>query len=141
MLQTYNSPFQALLALQNALDDRRKSNFLSNMTSSGGAYPPINIFQKGHDYVAIIELPGLKKENMEIEVKDNVIRLSGEKSADYPEKVSAHRRERIFGKFDRTITVPVKVDAEKITAEYRNGILALLIPRAEEDKPKKVLIS
>ena len=141
MLRRYDSPFQALLAIQNALDARKKSKFLSDHTCAGGGYPPINIFQKGDDHIAIIELPGMDKGKLDIQVKDNVIRLSGEKAADYPEQVSTHRNERVFGKFDRTITVPVKVDTDNITAEYRDGTLALHIPRAEEDKPKKVTIS
>lgn len=141
MLQHYDNPFQALLALQNQLDARRKSGFLSNYTTAGGTYPPINIFQKGDDYVAIVELAGVDKDKLDIQIKNNTIRLSGEKTANYPENISVHRSERIFGKFDRTITVPVKVDSAAVSAEYRDGILALLIPRAEEDKPRKVAIS
>ena len=94
--------------------------------------------QQGEDYVAIVELPGISKDELHVEAKDNVIRISGTKSPSYPEKASAHRRERVFGTFDRTISVPIKIDDSKLKAEYRDGILALFIPRAEEDKPRKI---
>lgn len=140
MLFGRNDPFQALFELQRALDSRFRSNWLAGSTAGQGAYPPVNVFQKDEDFVAVVELAGINKSDLEIQVKDNLIRLSGKKAAAYPEDVSAHRRERIFGTFDRTISVPIKVDADAIKAEYRDGILALYIPRAEADKPRKVKI-
>jgi HSP20 family protein len=59
----------------------------------------------------------------------------------YPEKASLHRRERLAGRFDRAVTLPVEINADGARAEYHNGILALLLPRAERDKPKSVKIS
>lgn len=141
MLTRHQDPFQALFDFQRALNARRQSNWMRDATTSGGAYPPINVFRKGDDFVAIIELAGLDKSDLDIQAKDNVVRLSGKKAASYPEGVSAHRRERVFGTFDRTITVPVRIDADGIKAEYRDGILALFIPRAEEDKPRQVTIN
>jgi len=141
MLFARSDPFQALFDLQSALDSSLRSDWLGGTTAGTGSFPPINMFQKGDDFVAVIELPGINKADLDIQAKDNGIRLSGKKVADYPEDVSAHRRERIFGSFDRTISVPIKVDADGIKAEYRDGILALFIPRAEEDKPRKVKIS
>jgi HSP20 family protein len=141
MLTRHQDPFQAMFDFQRALNSRRQSNWLRDATTSRGAYPPINMFRKGDDFVAIVELAGLDKSDIEIQAKDNVVRLSGKKTASYPDGVSAHRRERVFGSFDRTITVPVQIDADKIKAEYRNGILALFIPRAEDDKPRAIAIS
>jgi HSP20 family protein len=134
-------PFQALFELQRALDSNLRSDWLLGGTAGEGAFPPINIFQKGDDFLAIIELPGMDKSQLEIQVRENVIRLSGKKLGDYPEGVSTHRRERVFGTFDRTISVPVKVDADGVKAEYREGVLALFIPRATEDKPRKVKVN
>jgi len=141
MLFSRSDPFQALFDLQSALDSSLQSDWLRGSTAGTGTFPPINILQKGDDFVAVIELPGIDKADLDIQAKDNGIRLSGRKAADYPEDVSAHRRERIFGTFDRTISVPIRVDANGIKAEYRDGILALHIPRAEDDKPRKVKIS
>jgi len=141
MLFYRSDPFRALAEFQRALDTHRGSDWLGARTMASGAYPPINIFRKGEDYVAIVELPGVDKADLDIEAKDNVIRLSGRKTPSYPEKASTHRRERVFGTFDRTISVPVKIDEGKLKAEYRDGILALFIPRAEEDKPRKIEVA
>jgi HSP20 family protein len=86
-------------------------------------------------------LPGVDKNDLQIQVKENTIRISGKKSIEYPERVSVHRRERVFGDFDRTLTLPVHLDSDRVKAEYRDGILALFLPRAETDKPRTVKIN
>ncbi len=134
-------PFEALLRLQRGLEGRRASDWLEDTTSGMGVYPPINIFQQGHDFVAIVELPGVGKEDLELKAKENTITLSGTKPVAYGDKVSVHRRERVAGNFDRTITVPVQIDPDAIKAELRDGILTLYIPRAESDKPRSIKIS
>jgi HSP20 family protein len=141
MAMLYADPFEALFAFQRALEDRLSSDWLGNTTAGTGSYPPINVFQKGDDLVAIIELPGVKREELNIQAKGNTIRIAGRKSVDYPEGASAHRRERLWGVFDRTLSVPMQIDAEDIKAEYRDGVLALSIPRAERDKPRTIQIS
>ena len=73
--------------------------------------------------------------------KKNTIRIAGKKTVSYPEGVSVHRRERIFGEFDRTLSLPVQLDPDGIKAEYRDGILALFLPRSERDKPRTIKIS
>jgi HSP20 family protein len=134
-------PLDALFDLQRALDARLDSDWLRGATAGTGAYPPINVFQQGDNLVAILEVPGVSKDDLEIQAKDNAIRISGKKSFAYPEGVSVHRRERLSGTFDRTLTVPMQVHAEGIKAEYRDGVLALFIPRAEADKPRTVRIN
>ena len=67
-----------------------------------GTYPPINVFQQGDDLVAIVELPGINKGELNIQAKENTIGIAGQKTIDYPENVSLHRRERLSGVFDRT---------------------------------------
>ena len=133
-------PFDALFRLQRALDTRLDSDWLSSATTGMGAFPPINLFQQGHDFVAIVELPGVKSDTLNVEAKDNSLRLSGTKSVEYDEKASLHRRERVAGSFDRTITLPIRIDPDRIKAECRDGILALFMPRAESDKPRSIKI-
>src|SRR4029078_12230945 len=89
----------------------------------------------------LFELPGVDKENLNIQAKENTIRIAGRKAIDYPENVSLHRRERLSGAFDRTLVVPMQVDSDRIKAEYYDGLLALFIPRAERDKPRNIQIS
>ena len=112
----FNEPFAAMLALQRALKSRRESRWMQGGTTGMGAYPPTNIFQKGADFVAVIELPGIDKKDLQIEAKDNTIRISGKKAPDYDQNASVHRRERVFGTFDRTISLPVQIDADTIRA-------------------------
>jgi HSP20 family protein len=109
--------------------------------STGMGDPPINVFQQDHNFIAVIELPGVSKSDLDLQAKENTIRIAGKKSIDYEARVSVHRRERISGDFDRTIRLPVQINPEGIKAEYRDGVLALFIPRAESDKPRVIRIN
>jgi HSP20 family protein len=131
----------ALFNLQRALEARLESDWLRGGTAGTGAFPPINVFQQGDNLVAILELAGVNKSDLDIQAKDNKIRIAGKKVVSYPENVSVHRRERLSGTFDRTLTVPMQIDANGIKAEYRDGVLALFIPRAESDKPRSIAIN
>jgi HSP20 family protein len=141
MFASFNDPLDALFAFQRALDARIASDWMGRGTAAMGSFPPTNIFQKGEDLVAIVELPGVDKNDLEIEAKENTIRIRGKKTIAYGEQASVHRRERVSGVFDRTLSVPIRIEPDRIKAEYRDGILALFIPRAEADKPRTIKIS
>jgi HSP20 family protein len=141
MIRAFADPFDVLFNLQKSLEARLASDWLQNQTASQGPFPPINVFQQGSDILAIIELPGVDKNSLEIQAKDNTVRISGKKSISYPNGVSVHRRERISGEFDRTLSLPVHLDADRIKAECHDGILALFLPRSERDKPRNIPIS
>lgn len=137
----FSDPFDALSSLQQALDTFRSSGWLASGPSGGGAYPPMNVFRKDDDFVVIAEVPGIKKSDLQVQVKGNTIRLSGTKSLSYPEKAGIHRRERLSGRFDRIATLPVQIDPDAVKAECRDGILALYLPRAERDRPKTIQVA
>ena len=137
----YAAPFEHLFSFQRALENRLSSDWLGDTTAGLGSYPPINVFQQGDDLVAIVELPGLNKEDLNIQAQENTIRIAGRKAINYPDDVSLHRRERVSGMFDRTLVIPVQLDPEGIKAEYNDGLLALFIPRAEQDKPRTIAIT
>jgi len=141
MALTFADPFDALFRFQRAMDQQLDSDWLEDATSGMGAFPPINVFQRGGDFVAIIEMPGVSKGDLGLEVRGNTIRIFGKKTAEYGGKASMHRRERVAGSFDRTISLPVQLDPDRIVAEYQDGILALSLPRAESDKPKSIKVS
>lgn len=141
MARIMTRPFEQLFDLQNALDSAFRNDWLGASSSSRGAFPPINVFLQDDDYVAVIELPGVDKQDLDIQVHDNRIRVAGRKAVDYEEGFSFHRRERIGGSFDRTITLPIEIDADKVKAEYRDGILALHLPWAERAKPRSIEIN
>ena len=100
----------------------------------------MNVFRKGDDFMIITEIPGVKKSELEVQVKGRTLRLTGSKSVAFPEKAAVHRRERLAGRFDRAMTLPVEIDPDGVKAEYRDGILALFLPRAEKEKPKTIKI-
>jgi HSP20 family protein len=141
MLASFSDPFEALFALQRALDARVASDWMGRGTAASGSFPPINIFQKGEDFVAVVELSGVDKNDLEIEAKENTIRIRGKKTIAYGEQASVHRRERISGVFDRTLSVPIRIEPDRIKAEYVDGMLVLFIPRAEVDKPRSIKVS
>lgn len=140
MAPIYADPFEALFNLQRSLDAFRASDWLSRGPSGMGTYPPLNIFRQGDDLVVITELPGIKRQDVDVQVQGDRIRISGTKAIQYEETASLHRRERIAGNFDRTIAIPIEVDANRVKAEYRDGILAIFLPRAERNKPKSITI-
>jgi len=140
-MANYNDPFEALFALQRALDARHDSDWMGESTASIGSYPPMNIFQKGDDFVAIVELPGVNKNDLQVEAKENTIRIFGNKAINYEKVASVHRRERLSGVFDRTLSIPVQINPDSIRAECRDGILSLFIPRAESEKPRTIKIT
>ena len=111
MATVFADPFEALLRLQRALEARTGSGWLENQTASQGSFPPINVFQQGDDILAVIELPGIDTKDLQVQAKENTIRISGKKLISYPEG-SVHRRERVFGEFDRTLSLPVQLDPD-----------------------------
>lgn len=137
----FPDPFDTLPRLQQALEAFRTSDWLETSPSGGGTYPPLNVFRKGEDFVITTEVPGIKKSEIEVQVKGNTIRLAGTKSVRYAEKASLHRRERLAGRFDRAVTLPIEIDADGVKAECRDGILALFLPRAARDKPKSIKVA
>jgi HSP20 family protein len=137
----FSDPFSTLFNLQQMLDASRSSSWLDAGPSGVGSYPPVNVFQQGDDFVVLLELAGIKKSDLDIQVKDNSIRIAGRKSVDYPDTAALHRRERLAGEFNRALSMPVQIDADRVKAEYRDGMLALFLPRAERDKPKSIKVS
>lgn len=141
MALAFYDPFDALFQFQQALDALRASSWLASGPSAGGAYPPLNVFAKGDDIVIIAEVPGIRKSELQIQVKGNTLRVAGAKQTRYGDQASLHRRERLEGTFDRAITLPVEIDADRVKAECRDGILAIYLPRAERDKPRAIAVS
>ena len=141
MAVLFPDPFGTLVEFQQAVDALRTSGWLDQSLSGGGAFPPVNVFRKGDDIVIVTELPGIRKADLQIQVKGRTIRLAGMKTVEYGERAGVHRRERAAGSFDRAVNLPIEIDAVGAKAEYQNGILALFLPRAERDKPKTITVA
>lgn len=122
-------------------DIQREMNRLFDVRTWGGrtAYPAVNIWTDTDKAMVTVELPGYDKNNVDITLTGDVLRLHGSRKApDCNEDECFHRQERNYGVFDREIKLPFAVDQNKVEATFRNGVLAVTFNRAEEDKPKKI---
>jgi HSP20 family protein len=103
--------------------------------------PAVDTYEKEGSIVVKAELPGLKKEDISIDVKNNILTISGErKHEEEVEKSGFYRSERYYGKFQRCFTLPDNVDAEQVDASYKDGILEVQIPKTERSSAKKIEI-
>ena len=134
----FSSALDTLLALQESVEAARTSDYFGLSTTSPGTFPSVNLFQDGDDTILVAEVPGMKKDEIQVQIKDNLITISGERKTDYPEKASVHRMERRGYKFNRTMKLPAKVNIDQVKADYENGVLKIVMPRAESDKPKMI---
>jgi len=101
--------------------------------------PTVDTYEEGDNVVIRAELPGVNKEDVSIDVKDNVLTLKGERKHEENVKEENYfRRESAYGKFQRAFTLPDAVDASKIEASYKDGVLKITVPKAEETKAKKI---
>ena len=104
-------------------------------------YPKVDIYDNEDAIVLKAELPGVEKDDIVVDVKGRVLTLKGERSADSEVKENNYyRRERTYGSFERRFALPDNVDPGKITADYKNGVLEVGIPKPEEKKPKKITV-
>ncbi len=141
MVVRLRDPFATLRVVQRAVDNAIGSDWLGAGAAGTGVFPLVNVSSEGDDFVVAAELPGVKKEDLEIQVHGDSVRIQGKKTVEYSETASVHRRERATGQFDRTLTLPAQLDAAKVTAEYRDGVLTLRLPRAESERPRTVVIN
>ena len=104
-------------------------------------YPRVDVAEYKGEIQIAVEIPGIPKENVKLQVHDGTLTISGERKAPENVKDSQWLRQEIsYGTFSRTIELPERVEAEKVTAEYQNGILRVTLPKHEEVKPKEITI-
>src|SRR5438094_5885051 len=139
-------PFRELVSTQDRLNRLFNDTFSRFFDEGDGISlrawaPPVDAYETDQSVVLKAELPGIKPEDVEIRVEDGTLYLKGERKFEKEVKEeSYHRMERAYGSFLRTFPIPGSVDAEKATAEYKNGVLILTLPKKEEAKPKTIKI-
>lgn len=107
-----------------------------------GVFPPVNIYEDKDRYLLTSELPGVKPEDVEITVTEDSITIKGErKPDDGGKKANYHRREREHGFFRRVLSLPDRVDPNKVEASSRHGILLISLPKAEDVKPRQIKVT
>jgi HSP20 family protein len=140
---SYWSPFRHLSSLREEID-RLFDSPLSDMTRSAqqflnGWMPAVDLYEDKENLYVKAELPGMKKEDIEISIHDGALTLAGERrESGNHSKAEIYRSERFLGRFQRTLTLPVAVNVEKVKANYKDGILTAVLPKAEEAKPKQI---
>lgn len=117
------------------------TDYLPVRTRIAPSFPALNLWINEESVIVNAELPGVKAEDLDISLEEGTLTLSGKRiTEDLPEEGKAKRQERRYGNFTRNLHLPFKVDQEHVQATLKNGVLKLLLPRAEEDKPKKIII-
>ena len=133
------------MSLRDDLNSLFESPFWSGLGRSGQLFsawsPALDLYQNADNVVAVVELPGMRREDIEISLHDAMLTISGERKRVNPNGEKAERTERYIGKFRRSITLPTRVDANKVSASYRDGILTVTLPKAEEAKPKQIEVN
>ena len=104
--------------------------------------PPVDLLEAGDHFVLKADLPGLAEGDVNIEVQDNTLTISGERKAEHEQRDKGwYRIERSFGRFSRSLTLPEGIDADRIAASFDHGVLEVRIPKPEERKPRRIAIS
>ncbi len=104
--------------------------------------PALDIYEDKENVVIKAELPGMKREEINVSLQDGTLSISGERKAESKhEEADSYRAERYFGRFQRSVTLPAPVAADKVKAQYKDGILTLTLPKTEEAKPKQIEVN
>jgi Molecular chaperone (small heat shock protein) len=110
----------------------------SNQLLSGWT-PALDVYEQKDNVVVRAELPGMKKEDIEVTLHENTLSISGERKHEETHKEKeVYRAERFFGRFQRSVTLPVLVSGDKVKAQYKDGVLTVTLPKSEEAKPKQI---
>lgn len=111
-------------------------------TVTGAWAPPVDIYETGENLILKAELAGINQKELDLRIENNTLTLKGERKLNNEVKREQyHRMERPYGPFTRSFTLPSFVDAEKISAEYKDGILTVVLPKREETRPKQISIN
>ncbi len=140
------SPARDIASLQQGINRLFEDVFSQSAGYDGeamGAWrPPVDIIDTEAAIIIFAEIPGVEKEAVAIEVKENVLAISGERTVDNSVGNGSYMRsERVFGHFARSFALPAMIPTEKITASFKDGVLKITIPKPEVEQPRKVSIN
>lgn len=136
----WSSPWREMQRLRREMNRLFSEWPMQATWGTAPAYPAMNVWAYEDSAIVTAELPGVNLEDLDISVEDDVLTLRGQREAEQREGVTYHRRERRHGSFVRTLRVPFGVDADNVDATFKKGVLNIVLPRAEEDKPKKITV-
>ncbi len=134
--------FNRFTSLRDEVNRLFESSWPARETGVSGWSPALDVFDDKDNVVVKVELPGLNKDAINISLDKGVLTVSGERKQERETKEGGtFRSERHFGKFQRSVTLPTTVDGNKVNAAYKDGILTIDLPKAEEAKPKQIAVN
>jgi HSP20 family protein len=136
-------PFREMISLRQAMDRLFEDSFVRfpHLSGDGVREFPIDVYQTKKDLVVKAALPGVKPEEVDITITDDAVTIKGEHAEEQETKEDDYLyRERYYGAFSRSVAIPVKVKGEKAEATFEEGVLTLILPKAEEIKPRQIKI-
>jgi HSP20 family protein len=138
-------PFDQLASVRdevNRLFEATLGDGIQSPDLFGGWSPAVDLYEDKDRLVVRAEVPGMKKEAIDISLHENALTLSGERKVEEaPAGGETFRAERFYGRFQRTLELPKPVDPERVTANYRAGILTITLPKTEEAKPRQIEVN
>ncbi|MFH0782400.1 MAG: Hsp20/alpha crystallin family protein [Pseudomonadota bacterium] len=144
-VRDFDRMFQAMDLLQSRLSGIYQNSDRSRWPAAGWGItesgPRTNMYDKGEALEIRVEVPGIQREDLNIKLQGNYLEISGTRKTENPEGYSTHRVERGASSFTRSFTLPSEVDATKVEATLKDGILTLVLDKAEPAKPKQIVIS
>lgn len=127
--------------MNRAFDEGWSGRMTRGTTSLTGGWPQANLYDSGSALVALVSIPGLNEDQINVEVHGDVLTLSGERKVEPPEGYQVHRSERGSIKFSRSFGLPSRVDPEKTVAKLSNGLLTITMEKHPESQPKQIKVS
>jgi len=100
--------------------------------------PSIDLYEERDNFIVKAEVPGMKREEIDISLHEGALTITGERKVEEKRKGTNFRTERFFGRFQRTVTLPKAVDGDKVKANYKDGVLTITLPKSEQAKPKQI---
>ena len=135
-MELFHRPFKSMLD-----ESLFPTSWLNGESGLGVWDPAVDIYDDNDKIVIKAELPGMEKKDIDVDLKDHVLTLKGERTYENEEKNGGYyHRERAFGKFQRSFRLPVDSEPDKIKADFKDGILTIEVPKPEEEKPKKITV-
>lgn len=140
--QLPRNPWAELEKMRHEMEMMLPRYFGNTQTASNATvYPALNISEDESNIYVRAEVPGTKKEELEIFIEGDTLTIKGERRDHAAgEKISYHRQEISYGRFNRAVTMPTRIDSGKIKATGKNGILTIVLPKSEETKPRRITI-
>lgn len=139
------SPFSELFDLRKEIDSLFDDKFFGKMLQpyyESNWTPSMDISETDKEFLVTVELPGMKKDDINLSIDNNILTIEGERKSEKEEKGKTfHRIERSYGKFYRSVSLPKKVDEENVKATFKDGLLNITLPKVEKEKVKNIEIS